>query len=109
VSARITFIDSKGVARTVDAASGASAMEAGIDNDIPEIQTDCGGVCTCAACHVYVDPAWADRFDPISKNENALLSLLESRKETSRLSCQLKMTQERDGAVVHTLPPELNV
>jgi 2Fe-2S ferredoxin len=109
VSVRITFIDSNGVARTVDAAPGASVMEAGVDNSVPEIQTDCGGVCTCAACHVYVDPAWGDRFDPISKNENALLSLLESRRETSRLSCQLKMTAERDGAVVRTLDPEANV
>ena len=109
MSARITFIDSNGAARTVDAAPGASVMEAGVDNGVPEIQTDCGGVCTCAACHVYVDPAWSDRFDPISKNENALLSLLESRKETSRLSCQLKMTEERDGAVVRTLDPKENV
>ena len=105
----VTFVDSKGVRRTIVAAEGASVMEAAIDRDIPEVQTECGGVGSCAACHVYVDAAWADRFDPVGKIENSLLSLLESRTPASRLSCQLKLTSERDGAVIHTLDPAADV
>ncbi|MFI4935956.1 MAG: 2Fe-2S iron-sulfur cluster-binding protein [Caulobacterales bacterium] len=106
MTARITFVDSKGVARTVEAAPGVSVMEAATDNKVPEIETDCGGVCTCASCHVYVDPDWAGRFQPMSKNENNLLALLETRRANSRLSCQLKMTEALDGLTVHTLDPD---
>ncbi len=102
----VTFIDSSGTARTVEAEPDMSVMQAGVAAGVPEIQTDCGGVGTCAACHVYVDPAWAGSFDPATKNEDALLSLLESRTESSRLSCQLKMNAARDGVVVRTLALE---
>ncbi len=103
---RVTFVDSGGVARTIDGIAGASIMETAIDHEIPEISTDCGGVCTCAACHVAVDPAWIDRFEPAGKIETSLLGLVQNRTPTSRLSCQLKLTPERDGVVVHTLNPD---
>ena len=102
---RITYCDSKGVSRTVEARPGQSVMEVATQAGIPEIDTDCGGVCSCASCHVYVDEEWLDRFPPISKNENALLSLLEERKPNSRLSCQLKASEEMDGLTVHTPAP----
>lgn len=102
---RITYCDSKGVSRTVEARPGQSVMEVATQAGIPEIDTDCGGVCSCASCHVYVDEEWLDRFPPLSKNENALLSLLEERKPNSRLSCQLKASEEMDGLTVHTPAP----
>lgn len=101
----ITYCDSKGVSRTVEARPGQSVMEVATQAGIPEIDTDCGGVCSCASCHVYVDEEWRDRFPPLSKNENALLSLLEERKPNSRLSCQLKASEEMDGLTVHTPAP----
>lgn len=101
----ITYCDSKGVSRTVEARPGQSVMEVATQAGIPEIDTDCGGVCSCASCHVYVDEEWLDRFPPLSKNENALLSLLEERKPNSRLSCQLKASEEMDGLTVHTPAP----
>ena len=103
---RVTFVDSRGVSRTIEGAIGASVMQTAIDHDIPEISTDCGGVRTCAACHVRVDSDWAGQFEPMDKIENSLLGILETRTPTSRLSCQLKLTPERDGVVIHTLAPD---
>jgi len=99
----VTFIDSHGTARTVEASEGMSVMEVARFHRIPEVDSDCGGVCSCASCHVYVDPSWFDRFPALSKNENVLLSLLqELRHANSRLSCQLKLTADSEGLVVHT-------
>lgn len=98
----VTYIDSAGCARMVNVAPGASVMQGAKDHDVPEILADCGGVCTCASCHVYVDPEWLGRFAPMSKNENSLLSLLEDRQANSRLSCQLKVAEGMDGLIVRT-------
>lgn len=98
----ITYCDSKGVSRTVEARPGQSVMEVATQAGIPEIDTDCGGVCSCASCHVYVDEEWLDRFPPLSKNENALLSLLDDRKANSRLSCQLRIVEDMDGLTIYT-------
>lgn len=104
MSVRVTFIDSQDVARTVEAPLDTSVMEAARDNHIPEVSSDCGGVCACASCHVYVDTAWLDKFPAMSKNESVLLSLLQqARHQNSRLSCQLKLTEAVDGLVVHTV------
>ena len=99
---RVIYIDSGGRSRTVDVAPGTTVMQGAKDNDVPEIVADCGGVCSCASCHVYVDPAWLARFAPMSKNENSLLALLEDRQANSRLSCQLKVEEGMDGLVVRT-------
>jgi len=86
----------------VEANPGMSVMQAAKANSIPEIDADCGGVCSCASCHVHVDPAWIERFPPMSKIENALLSLLTERQENSRLSCQLQVTEEMEGLTFRT-------
>jgi 2Fe-2S ferredoxin len=103
VRVRVTFIDSKGVARTIEVAPGASVMEAALAQKIPEVQSDCGGACTCAMCHVVVDDAWAGSFAAVCGNEASLLSLLEAPPAHSRLSCQLRLTAEMDGLIIHTL------
>jgi 2Fe-2S ferredoxin len=98
----VTYIDSSGIARTLEAISGISVMEAAKQNGIPEIDADCGGVCACATCHAYVEQAWLDRFSPMSRIENSLLSLLQERQPNSRLSCQLKLTEEHNGLTIRT-------
>lgn len=104
MSVRVTYIDSYGTSRNVDAAEGTSVMEAARLHHIPEVGSDCGGVCSCASCHVYVDAAWLDKFPTMTANEKVLLSLLgDQRHENSRLSCQLKLDEAVDGLVVHTL------
>jgi 2Fe-2S ferredoxin len=102
LSIRLTFVDSGGTPRTVEADPGLSVMQTAKANGIPEIDADCGGVCSCASCHVYVDPAWVDKFPPMSKIENTLLSLLPERQANSRLSCQLKVTEEMEGLTFRT-------
>ena len=101
----VTFVQSTGERRTVDLPPGASVMEGGQQHGVPEVETDCGGACTCASCHVYVDPAWVGRLSPPSKQETLMLALVEDLREASRLSCQIKMTDDLDGLVVWTIKP----
>lgn len=96
-------MESTGAARTIDATPGKSVMELAKANGVPEIEADCGGACSCASCHVYVDPAWHDRFAARSKIESTLLSMLDVRQPNSRLSCQLKVSEDMDGLLVRTV------
>jgi 2Fe-2S ferredoxin len=90
---------------TVSAAAGKSVMQALRDNGIDEILALCGGCCSCATCHIYVDAAFADRLPPISADENDLLDGTTDRRDTSRLSCQVQLTDALDGLKV-TVAPE---
>ena len=89
----------------VDAANGVSVMEAIRDNGFDELLALCGGCCSCATCHVYVDPAFADQVAPLGEDENDLLDSTDHRQANSRLSCQLQMTDALDGLKV-TIAPE---
>jgi 2Fe-2S ferredoxin len=99
---KVTFVDPKGVQRTVEAPEGWSVMEAAVKNDIPGIDADCGGACACATCHVYVDPSWAGKLPPKSEMEETMLDFAQDVQRTSRLSCQLTVTADLDGLVVTT-------
>ncbi|MDQ2801504.1 MAG: 2Fe-2S iron-sulfur cluster-binding protein, partial [Pseudomonadota bacterium] len=69
-----------------------------MQNDVPGILAECGGVMSCATCHVYVDPAWLDRLPPPSTDEDDMLdNTAAERRANSRLSCQIKMAPELDG------------
>jgi len=100
--AKITYITHDGERQTVDVPVGWSVMEGAIQNDITGIVAECGGGCACATCHVYVDEVWADKFDPpASMEEDMLECTAADRTERSRLSCQLKVTENCDGLVVY--------
>ncbi|MCC6946226.1 MAG: 2Fe-2S iron-sulfur cluster binding domain-containing protein [Bradyrhizobiaceae bacterium] len=99
---KITYIDHDGTKRTVDAEAGATVMETAIRNNIPGIVAECGGACSCATCHVHVDEAWKDKVGPPSAMEEDMLDFAFDVRPTSRLSCQIKVTNELDGLVVHT-------
>ena len=103
---QITFIDAQGTARTVAAEDGATLMETAVRNAIPGIEAECGGACACATCHVYVDPAFADRVAPLSDDENDLLDSSDHRTEASRLSCQLPLTEDLAGLTVRIAPED---
>lgn len=94
-----------GEERQIDAESGISLMENLRDNGIDDILAICGGCCACATCHVYVDPAFADRLPPMSEDELDLLSCSSGYTEQSRLSCQIEMSDALDGLRV-TVAPE---
>ncbi|MBB6123293.1 2Fe-2S iron-sulfur cluster-binding protein [Sphingobium subterraneum] len=102
---KLVVVNRAGEEKTVDADNGLSVMEAIRDNGFDELLALCGGCCSCATCHVYVDPAFADKTPAISEDENDLLDSSDHRNETSRLSCQLTMSDALDGLRV-TIAPE---
>lgn len=98
---RINFIRPGGERAEVEGVEGDSVMRAALANGIYEISGECGGVLACATCHVYVDPAFADRLPPMSDDENDMLDFAEApRRDNSRLSCQIVMGPELDGITV---------
>lgn len=99
---KILFIEHDGNEHPVEAEVGSSVMLAAVTNGVPGIDADCGGACSCATCHVYVNEEWVDKLEEISPMEEAMLSLSSDRKENSRLSCQIKVSEEIDGLVVQT-------
>lgn len=99
---RITYVDFEGTERTVDAHVGDSVMETATTHDLPGIDADCGGACACATCHVYVDPAWTDLIGKPEELEAEMLDVAEDVRDNSRLSCQIKITDEMDGLIVVT-------
>jgi len=98
---KITFIDSDGTARTAEADIGATVMEAAIRSDVPGIVAECGGACACATCHVYVDEKWTEIVGTPEPMEEDMLDFAFDVRPTSRLSCQIRVTPELDGLVVH--------
>jgi 2Fe-2S ferredoxin len=89
-----------GEEQEIQGEAGLSVMEVIRDAGIDEILALCGGCCSCATCHVHVDPEFAAKVNPISEDENDLLDSSSDRDETSRLSCQIEFTQALDGLKV---------
>ncbi len=89
---------SDGSTQVLQVPLGSSIMRAAVDAGVSGIIGECGGAAMCGTCHVFIDPAWADRLPPPSLNEDDLLEgTAVERRPTSRLSCQLRMTEALDG------------
>ena len=99
---KITFIEPDGTRHTVEADLGSTVMEAALKNDIGGIVAECGGSCTCATCLVHIDEAWSPIVGTPHLEEDQMLDAAFEVKPTSRLSCQIKVTDELDGLIVHT-------
>ena len=97
---KITFIDSSGNARTIDAENGSTVMETAIMNGVPGIIAECGGACTCATCHAYVDEAFTEIVGGPSMMEEDMLDFAYDVRPNSRLSCQIKVRDELDGLIM---------
>ena len=98
--AKITYIEHDGTAHTVEVKTGLSVMEGAIRNNVPGIDADCGGACACATCHVYVDEAWAAKTGTASAMEESMLDFAEEVQPTSRLSCQIRVSDDLEGLIV---------
>lgn len=96
----VKFITPDGDTREVEVEVGTSLMQAAVDNGIDQIVAECGGSCSCATCHCYIDEAWMDEVGGPSDMEKDMLDCVLEPKETSRLSCQVTVTEELDGLVV---------
>jgi ferredoxin, 2Fe-2S len=99
----ITYISHSGDVSRADVRVGDSVMEGAVKNLIDGIVAECGGACQCGTCHVYVEPQFLDRLKPIADDENEMLNTTACpRQPNSRLGCQIEVTKELDGLVVHT-------
>jgi len=99
--AKITYIEHDGTVHTLDVENGLTVMEGARDNNIPGIRADCGGACACSTCHVYVDAEWVDRLPEIEPMEADMLDFAyEPDPALSRLTCQIRVSDELDGLVV---------
>jgi ferredoxin, 2Fe-2S len=94
---KLVVVNRAGEESTVEAQSGLTVMEAIRDNGFDELLALCGGCCSCATCHVHVDPAYAAKLSPVSGDEDDLLDSSDDRDAYSRLSCQLTMSDALDG------------
>jgi ferredoxin, 2Fe-2S len=101
--AKIKFIEHNGTEHEVEADNGLSVMQAAVNNGIPGIVAECGGACSCATCHVQIDAEWYAKVEAPSDMENEMLEFAMGFGENaSRLSCQIKISDELDGLVVRT-------
>ena len=102
---KVTYVLVDGTRRDIDAAVGASIMQTAIAHNVKGIDAECGGCLSCATCHVYVDEAWFAKLPAPEEDEADMLGFVAAeRKPTSRLSCQLTLSDALDGIIV-LLPP----
>ncbi|WP_029089347.1 2Fe-2S iron-sulfur cluster-binding protein [Brevibacterium album] len=100
----ITFQIHDGSEQPIEAETGIPLMEAAVENDVPGIDGDCGGMAACATCHVYVDEAWCQKLGERTPAERAMLENSFDVQENSRLACQIPVTEELDGLRVEVAP-----
>lgn len=100
--AKITFIENSGASRTVEAEDGQTLMTVAVNHMVPGLIADCGGNCSCATCHAYIDAPWLDQLTPPSDDEKAMLECALHVESNSRLTCQVVVTAALDGMVVRT-------
>ena len=99
--AKIKYIEHNGKEHEIDVANGLSVMEGAVQNDIPGIDADCGGGMACATCHVYVKEDWFNELPEKAEGEDDMLDLAYEPSSSSRLSCQITVSDELNGLVVH--------
>jgi len=99
--AKITYIEHSGKSHTVDVSNGLTVMEGAVQNDIPGIDADCGGSMACATCHVYVKDDWFNKLPPKNEGEDDMLDQAFEPNTSSRLSCQIQISDDLEGLKVH--------
>ncbi len=103
---KLTVVTREGTERTVEAESGLTVMENIRDAGFDELLALCGGSCSCATCHVHVDPDWIARVGKPNEDEDDLLESSDHKTANSRLSCQIDMTDDLDGLRVQIAPED---
>ena len=103
----VTFVSHDGEKREAPLQAGQSLMQVATNNAIPGIDGDCGGEAACGTCHVVVDPQWSEQVGRSGAEEEEMLSMNPERQPTSRLSCQMPVSEAWDGLILHT--PEVQM
>lgn len=104
---KLTIVTRNGEEAVIEPEPGVSLMEAIRGAGFDELLAQCGGCCSCATCHVYVDPAHAGGLPPMTEDENDLLDGSEHRDPRSRLSCQIPLDEALDGARIEIAPEDI--
>ena len=104
--AKIIFVQPDGKRVEAEVKNGYSVMEAAVDNGVDGIVAECGGACACATCHSYIDEAWLAKLPAMDDMEDSMLDVAYERRENSRLTCQIEVSDELDGLVVHVAENE---
>ena len=99
--ALVTYVQHDGVEHKIDVPTGTTIMHGAISNMIDGIVGDCGGGLSCATCHCYVDETWFPKVGEPSAAESDMLEAANERRSTSRLSCQITVTDALDGLIIH--------
>ncbi len=99
--AKITYVEFNGTKHVIEVQPGMSVMEGAVKHNLPGIDAECGGACACATCHVYVDPSWITKTGNRGELEESMLDIACNVQANSRLSCQIRVTEELDGLVVN--------
>ncbi len=102
---QLTIVSRDGIEKTIEGKAGWSVMENIRDHGFDELLALCGGCCSCATCHVHVDPDWMEKVGGTNADEDDLLDTSDHRAPNSRLSCQIEYSEELDGLRV-TIAPE---
>jgi 2Fe-2S ferredoxin len=103
---KIIYLTPDGTRHEVEVEKGYSVMEGAINNNIEGIVAECGGACACATCHSYIDEAWLDKVAEMDDMEDSMLDAAFERKDNSRLTCQIEVSDELDGLIVHVAENE---
>lgn len=103
---KLRVVDRSGAEATLEVQTGLSVMEAIRDNGYDQLLALCGGSCSCATCHVYVDPDWLEKTGGATPDENELLESSSHRRDTSRLACQIEFTALLEGLRVEIAPED---
>lgn len=98
--AKITFIEPDGSEREVEVLEGTSIMQAALDNGVTGIMGDCGGACSCATCHCYIDEGYISQLPGVDAIEASMLDFAIDPQPNSRLGCQVTITETVSGIIV---------
>jgi len=101
---RIVYIEPDGTRKEVEVEVGYSVMEGATLNGIEGIEAECGGACSCATCHAYIDEAWLGKLQPMDGMEDSMLEAAVERQSNSRLTCQIPVTEDLDGLTLKVAP-----
>ena len=101
---KIVYIEADGTRKELEVELGYTVMEGATMNGVEGVEAECGGACSCATCHVYVDESWALKIPAMDGMEDSMLDAAVDRKDNSRLTCQIQVTEELDGLIVKVAP-----
>ena len=97
----VTYTQPDGTTKNIEVKVGQSIKDGAVNNLIPGILAECGGACACATCHIYIDDQWFGKVGPAEDIEKDMLDFAEDVKDNSRLSCQVDMSEDLNGLIVH--------